>query len=827
MQSLLKSLVLCSFLQHATAQQQYREPAPAYIIAPDPTEYQDWLPPTSYSFSFGNKNDSVTPWKPWHHPRPPHYPRPPVCGVQNPSPQREFWLSTFKGAREGISPFLVDGHDYKVFRNVKDFGATGDGHTDDTDAFNRAITDQSRMGGGKGAGGSTGQPALIYIPPGTYVISSSVQLFIDTQVIGDTVNPPTIKASSQMRNNTVMIAGYDFGQPSTTNFYIGLRNVKLDTTGAASEDTIYALNWAVSQATNLVNVDFIMPVDSQHIGIEMDGGDSGGGSGLFMGDLNFEGGLIGILFNNQQYAIKNVKITNTRTGIAVKHAFSLTIQGIECENVGICVDMGPIDVAGSINLIDSSCERCGTVVNGTSSILLENISVRNSGPTLKVNGTARPIGDLTGKTYAQGNVYRDGTGRPSISSNGTAPIARNGTFLPYTNRGSLVGSDGRYFTKKLPQYEDYPVSAFASVRDAGAKGDGVTDDTAAINAALASNADCKITYFPHGVYLVTDTIYVPPGSRIVGEVWSTITASGEHFADENNPQPLIQVGKPGEVGLCEITDMLFTVADVLPGAILTEINMAGAKQGDVSLHNTHYRIGGAADSRTETACQTESDPCKAAFLVMHLKSTSSSYIENAWLWSADHDLDGDYNQQIGTGRGMLVEATQGTHLIGTGSEHHVMYGYQFNNAANVFAALLQVETPYFQPTPRAPAPWTPNPAWNDPDFSGCTGNVSQCYMQWALRIFGEKTHTLPLYGQGFWVFFNGPNYGACTGPDGVCQINIVDLEGLSKGDGVDLYGLNTKGVENMVTIGGSGGRVAATQAENAGSWGGVIAAYLF
>lgn len=99
-------------------------------------------------------------------------------------------------------------------------------------------------------------------------------------------------------------------------------------------------------------------------------------------------------------------------------------------------------------------------------------------------------------------------------------------------------------------------------------------------------------------------------------------------------------------------------------------------------------------------------------------------------------------------------------------------------------------------------------------------------MQWSVRIIGSETHTLPLYGQGFWVFFNGPDYGACTGPGGACQINIVDLEDLAKGDSVHLYNLNTRGVENMVTIGGSGGEIAATQAENPGSWGGVIAAYL-
>jgi glucan 1,3-beta-glucosidase len=640
-------------------------------------------------------------------------------------------------------------------------------------------------------------------------------LYIGTQVIGNPIDPPTIKASSIMRNGTHLISGYDFGLPSTTNFYIGLRNVVLDSTDVAPEDTIYCLNWAVSQATNLVDVQFVMPENSNHIGIEMDGGNSGGGSGLFMGDLTFTGGLIGLLFNNQQYALRNLKFTNVGTGIAVKHVFVLTMQGIECSNVGICVDMGPIDVAGSINLIDSSCDMCGVVVNGSSSILMENIAVTNSGATLKINGTDRGIGDLSGRTYVQGHVYQNQGGQP---------VSSNGTFLPYTPRGSLVGSDGRYFTKKQPDYAEYPASAFASVKEAGARGDGVTDDTKAIQQALLSNAGCKITYFPQGVYLVTDTIYVPPGSRIVGQVWSTITASGQHFGDESNPQPMIQVGKPGETGVAEFSDMLFSVADILPGTILVEVNMAGDNYGDVSFHNTHYRIGGAVDTLLETECQDAGKPCKAAFLVLHLRETSSTYIENCWLWTADHDLDGEYQQQIATGRGLYVQSTQPTWLIGTGSEHHTLYAYQFNDAQNVFASLMQVESPYWQPTPEAPAPWAPNATWHDPDFSGCSANVSQCHMQWALRILGDETKTLPLYGQGFWVFFNAN--GDCKGPDGNCQINVVDLVDLKNGSAVELYNLNTKGIQNMISLGGSGGSVAATAAENPGSWGGVVAAYL-
>lgn len=94
---------------------------------------------------------------------------------------------------------------------------------------------------------------------------------------------------------------------------------------------------------------------------------------------------------------------------------------------------------------------------------------------------------------------------------------------------------------------------------------------------------------------------------------------------------MFQVGKPGEVGAAEITGMLFTVADVLPGAVMVEVNMAGRNKGDVSFHNSHFRAGGAADSNTETQCKRDGKPCKAAFMMMYIRPTAEVYIENAWL----------------------------------------------------------------------------------------------------------------------------------------------------------------------------------------------------
>jgi hypothetical protein len=65
---------------------------------------------------------------------------------------------------------------------------------------------------------------------------------------------------------------------------------------------------------------------------------------------------------------------------------------------------------------------------------------------------------------------------------------------------------------------------FASVRDFGAVGDGVTDDTAAINRALFqlycrdnNTLVRRSLYFPAGTYRVTDTIIIPTYAKLVGE----------------------------------------------------------------------------------------------------------------------------------------------------------------------------------------------------------------------------------------------------------------------------------------------------------------------
>jgi glucan 1,3-beta-glucosidase len=66
-----------------------------------------------------------------------------------------YWVANI--ARQGTVAYGTSG--YQVFRNVMNFGAKGDGSTDDTAAINAAITSGTRCG--QGCDSSTTSPALV------------------------------------------------------------------------------------------------------------------------------------------------------------------------------------------------------------------------------------------------------------------------------------------------------------------------------------------------------------------------------------------------------------------------------------------------------------------------------------------------------------------------------------------------------------------------------------------------------------------------------------------------------------------------------------------
>jgi glucan 1,3-beta-glucosidase len=699
------------------------------------------------------------------------------------------------------------------------------------------------------------------------------------------------------------------------NFFRQIRNFVIDVTdqplGVGA-----GIHWQVAQATSLQNIRFEMRKgggsENKQQGIFMDNG-----SGGFMSDLVFNGGLFGAFLGNQQFTTRNMTFNDCQTAIFMNWNWLWTFKSVNINNCGIGIDMANspnnVQAVGSVLLLDSKFTNTPTAIKTAFSatskpetggtLVIDNVDF--TGAQIAVagtNGNTILAGGSVVSSWAQGNAYRPSQGnRPAkrlpqapapaasegcsaaattiaassgpvtpLSSGGVTAINTNtssigpSTFssvlspggsstmpssgstlpaptspVPFGNEtrpipqacsagaspksrarvqegltgpkkpASLLSGD-KIFERSKPQYENVPVSSFVSVKSQGAKGDGVTDDTAAIQRILNSATTDQIVYFDHGAYVITDTVNVPKNIRITGEIWPLIMASGPAFSDQNNPKPVFRVGAPGDRGAVEMTDIMFQTLGPAPGAILMEWNVADSSQGACALWDVHFRVGGTAGTKLQIdTCQKNENvitpfkpECAGAYMLMHITQQATAYLENTWFWVADHELDlaswpgYAINNQINifNGRGILVESKGPVWMYGTSSEHSQLYNYQIANAQDVWMGSIQTETAYMQANPNAlNGGFKPNAAFSDPDFATCT--TDSCKKTWGLRVLDSKD--VYMYGGGLYSFFE--NYKQECLLTESCQENMVDIQ-CSKD--VWLYGLSTKASVNMATVNG-------------------------
>jgi glucan 1,3-beta-glucosidase len=181
--------------------------------------------------------------------------------------------------------------------------------------------------------GTTGGPAVIYFPTGNYLLAQSIQLYVNTFLIGNPNDRPQLQASSSF-DGTTMVFGKDWNQPSTNNFYIGMKNIILVSTAVSADTSFTLLDWSVSQATQLTNVEFDMPDSSEHTGLAMPESPSG----TIIGNLLFQGGLYGINMNSEQYLIKDTTFERCNTAIYISHGFDIVVQNATFENCTTGID---------------------------------------------------------------------------------------------------------------------------------------------------------------------------------------------------------------------------------------------------------------------------------------------------------------------------------------------------------------------------------------------------------------------------------------------------------------------------------------------------------
>lgn len=319
------------------------------------------------------------------------------------------------------------------------------------------------------------------------------------------------------------------------------------------------------------------------------------GSGGFMGDLEFEGGALGMYVGNQQFTVRNLKFSNHLSrAIEIHWDWGWTWHEISISNTPVAVLMAsPLSATevGSAIFLDSTFTNCPVGLSlqmpqptAAISLNLFNLQTTNVPAIVQYDGGATLLtggaGSTTTAAWGLGKRYDTNNGETSGVWQGGSHYAR----VP--NIPSSLKSGGKILSRSKPQYETLPASSFINIKLApfSAAGDGTTDDTAVLNAALASaQSQGKILWIPAGVYRVTDTIFIPPGSKVVGQSWSQIMGSGSLFSDHMLPRPVIKVGNVGDVGSVELQDLMFSVQGGTAGAIVLQWNIHESSPGSAAM----------------------------------------------------------------------------------------------------------------------------------------------------------------------------------------------------------------------------------------------------
>ncbi|KAK0623773.1 pectate lyase superfamily protein-domain-containing protein, partial [Immersiella caudata] len=747
-----------------------------------------------------------------------------------------YWMEGL--ARKGTMPWGGDSK-YQVFRNVKDFGARGDGKTDDTKAIMNAMSAGSRCG--EKCNGSTVKNAIVYFPQGTYLVSEPIYVLFGTQMIGDANSWPTIKGSSAFSGLGVVSTDeyvQDGGKGidglamewyvNTANFYRQIRNFYIDITETPVDEGVAAIHYQIAQATSLQNVEIIAKP-----GTDQQGMYSENGSGGVISDVTFRGGKFGFWGGNQQFTAQRLTFIGCDTAVKIIWDWGWVWKTITVRDSPIGFDIARArgqGYIGSATFLDSTFQNVKQAIivtppssepgKGATGLVLENVSFKNCDKAVADGTGNRLLASGDYEHWVIGPVYSGDKGAREYSSGKSYRLKRSTDLLDSRTNGLPFKP---YYERAKPQYEGKTASDFVHIKDYGAKGDGVTDDTAAVQKAFDDNPNgVKVVFVDSGTYILTDTVTVPKNAKVVGEAWSQFAARGPKFANASEPRVMFKVGKENDHGTVELQDLLFTTKGATPGAVLVEWNVNAVERGLAGLWDCHVRIGGATGTDLNPAdcpalVDTPSPKCQAASMMMHITPKASGYFENMWLWVADHMIDDpDLNDANNTmtqvsvyvARGLLVESREAVWLYGTSSEHATLYQYNFNRASKVFAGMVQTESPYYQPQPKAPAPFgdTMGMFPGDPYYDSCTDpdatsnstEFNGCDSSWGVMIQGSSD--IYVASAGIYSWFDKYKQD-CIGKH-ECQKALVYLDG--NYDGVRIQHLVTIGAKYMVVQDGKG-----------------------
>lgn len=426
----------------------------------------------------------------------------------------------------------------------RDYGAIGDGVTDDAPALQRALNEL----------GQSGKPSVLYLPAGTYKIGTTLHLtgnsfgtgFLGIGIIGDA--PSTTKITWAGATGGTMLV-QDGG------YNVRYSRITWDGKGAAG---IGIAHWWNATAGTMYDAS---SEDVDEVFQDMDIGIMAGRTGTNYGQMNSEGQVRRVTFLRNHIAGVDTGSWNAVNWWIWDSHFVDCARGLS--NTYGLGDSGGINGSGGFHVYRSLFERSTVadvdIINTGWFSMYYNVSVgsrrffqgaqigRNAAPTV-INGnrivdTTDPASIMSGNlgplTLIDNQIRSNASastaavvmndmasGRDVISVGNAYTVPRPISTVDSTDR--IVSIDDTTVarasisaaTLNLPATPGWQSRRVFEV-PAGA---GSAQIQAAIDAAIASGATNPIVHLPPGTYRLTSTLVVPPRSRIqiAGDALTTI-----------------------------------------------------------------------------------------------------------------------------------------------------------------------------------------------------------------------------------------------------------------------------------------------------------------
>lgn len=521
-----------------------------------------------------------------------------------------------------ITNAVVAATDFSKVLVQRDYNAVGDGVTDDTAAINNAIA------------GAIAAGKILYFEGGTYLISATLSVSAGLEIQTDRGVSITI-ANQNFDAFTVAAGPFKMtgmtisATVKTSNFGINFSASALATLAGCTFDTFNGITvtGSLNSGTSITDCAFtgnstdcilatISILGTRVINCANDTNTINFMNALSLNDVELNGNIGGDIskaagatgFN--QVRISNCQFRNiSLTADAATNA-DLFIHNNSLENVTIACDSQTVSnvsisdnqlVSVSTNGIQFTSALAGVLNNSTiSNNAIIGPGVTNTGILISSNITSTGV-RITGnviRLYATGIDFQGTVTDCDVFGN-----VSNGGTTNYSLAAALIGTGVLTYDASDPRGYTFTNQGFSFIdvkRDYGAVGDGVTDDTTAINNALAGGISTgKPVHFPDGTYRTTALLTVPAspdGIRLFGSSVDGAIIQADYIGDT-----LSFTGGDG----ITIEDLTFNPQSNTEGGVAITINpvTAGVTPSDnINIRNVHTGPNAALGAIQLTYC---------------------------------------------------------------------------------------------------------------------------------------------------------------------------------------------------------------------------------